>query len=183
MVEKTSERKREPEPKETLYDISMRDVNEKMRRRAEGKVVIKGREREWEQNRQGLLKHMLHMSDWDRVGTPGWSIFINHIKVHSGRHTHQGGLAIYVLDGTGHTIVDGQKFEWAKDDLILLPIKPGGCEHQHFNEDPEHPAVWIAFSFRTMGEVVSVGRTQNENHPDWAGGSQYAETKSGQRTT
>ncbi|MBI4329883.1 MAG: cupin domain-containing protein [Chloroflexi bacterium] len=168
-MERISERKREAEPKELLYDVSGRVGNEKVRRMAEGRVVIKGKEREWEQNRQGMVKYLLHMTDWDKVGTPGWHIFMNHIKVHSGRHTHQGGLAIFVLDGKGHTVVDGRKFEWEKDDLILLPIKPGGCAHQHFNEDPGHPAEWIAFQFRTMYEVVSVGRIQNQDHPDWAG--------------
>ncbi|MDP2719535.1 MAG: cupin domain-containing protein [Dehalococcoidia bacterium] len=168
MVERVSQRKREQEPRELLYDYGMRMQNEAVLQRSTGKVIIRGKDREWEQNRQGLIKFMLYMTEWDQVGTPGWNIFINNIKHHSGQHTHQGGLALYVIDGKGYTVVDGVRYDWEDGDLILLPIKPGGCEHQHFNEDPNRPAQWIAFNFRTMGEVVGIGRTQQAEHPDWA---------------
>ncbi len=170
MVERALERKREPEPKELMYDLGVRLQNEAVRQRAEGKIVMKGKEKDWEQSRQGLLKYMLYQTEWDTVGTPGWNIFINTIKQHSGRHTHQGGLVIFVLDGQGYSIVDGVRYDWEEGDLILLPIKPGGCEHQHFNLDPKKPSIWIAFAFRTMLEVVSVGRSQQAEHPDWGGG-------------
>ncbi len=168
MVERALERKRESEPKELMYDFGVRTQNDAVRQRAEGKVIIRGKDKEWEQSRQGLLKFMLYQTDWDDVGTPGWHLFINTIKQHSGRHTHQGGLVLFVLDGKGYTVVDGVRYDWEEDDLILLPIKPGGCEHQHFNTDPTKPAVWMAFSFRVMGDVVTVGRSQQADHPDWA---------------
>lgn len=169
MVERISERRRESEPEETLYDQSFRMTNDWVRRRAEGKVIIKGKDKSFQQGRQALLKYMIHKTDWDELAVPGWSVFINRIKNHSGRHTHQGGTLIYVLEGKGYTVVDGVRFDWKKGDLILLPIKPGGCEHQHFNEDPNVPAEWCAFSFRAMKDATASWMEQKEEHPDWVG--------------
>jgi mannose-6-phosphate isomerase-like protein (cupin superfamily) len=167
MAEKVRTRAREAEPAENLYDQSFRMINEEMRKRAQGQVVIKGKDRPFQQTRQALLKYLLHPNDWDKVAVPDWKAFINHIKVHSGRHTHQVVLVLYVLEGKGYTVVDGVKFPWKKNDLILLPIKPGGVEHQHFNEDPDQPAEWIAFSFNPMMEAIAHSMEQKEEHPDW----------------
>ncbi|MBI4331134.1 MAG: cupin domain-containing protein [Chloroflexi bacterium] len=168
MVEKLSERKKENEPEETLYDQSYRLTNEEARKREQGRVIIKGKDIPFQQSRQALLRYLLHQKDWDSVAVPNWSVFINRIKVHSGRHVHQGGICLYVLEGKGYTIVDGVKFPWKKNDLILLPIKPGGVEHQHFNEDPNEPCEWIAFHFRPMGNAAAHRLEQREEHPDWA---------------
>lgn len=168
MVERMAERRKESEPEETLYDQSFRMINEAARAREQGKVIIKGKDIPFQQSRQALLRYLLHQRDWDKVAVPFWSVFINRVKVHSGRHTHQGGLAIYVLDGKGYTVVDGVKYPWKKNDLILLPLKPGGVEHQHFNEDPDKPCEWIAFIFRPMVEAAATRMEQKEEHPDWA---------------
>ncbi len=167
MVEKLTERKKESEPTQTKYDTAVRELAELARQTAEGKVVIKGKEINFEQNRQGCIKYYIQRTDWDKVCTPGWSVFINHIEKHSGMHVHQGGLALFVLDGEGYTVVDGVKYEWEQGDLIMLPVKPGGCEHQHFSKDPGKPAEWMAFIFHTMVDAVNMGIVQKAEHPDW----------------
>lgn len=168
MVERISEKKRGSEPQETLYDASRRAQADLVRNRIQGKVVIRGKDIDFEQNRQGLIKFLIHRKDWDKVGAPGWHIFINRIKVHSGKHVHQGGLALFVLDGSGYTLVDGVRYDWEPGDLIILPVKPEGCEHQHFNQDPNKPAEWLAFIYHHMLEVVNMGINQTEEHPDWS---------------
>ncbi|MBI4333266.1 MAG: cupin domain-containing protein [Chloroflexi bacterium] len=168
MVERILEKKRGQEPEETKYDIGVRALAERMKQKAEGKIIIKGKDISYEQNRQGVIKFLLHRTDWDKVSTPGWHIFINHIKVHSGKHVHQGGLSIFVLDGEGYTVVDGVRYDWEAGDLIVLPVKPGGIEHQHFNKDPNRPAEWIAFIYHHMLDVVNMGITQVAEHPDWS---------------
>ncbi|MBI4334711.1 MAG: cupin domain-containing protein [Chloroflexi bacterium] len=168
MVEKLAERKKEPEPRETKYDTAVRELGELARQTSEGKVVLKGKEINFEQNRQGFIKYYIQRGDWDKVATPGWSIFINRIQKHSGKHVHQGGLALFVLDGEGFTVVDGEKFEWKTGDLILLPVKPGGVEHQHFSRNPDQPAEWMAFIFHSIVDAVNMGIIQKAEHPDWA---------------
>ncbi|MBI4330263.1 MAG: cupin domain-containing protein [Chloroflexi bacterium] len=169
MVERITERKREAEPRETVYDQVVRIDNERRKQREEGQVIIKGSEVPWEQGRQGLLKYYCYDRTWDKLGAPGWRLFINRVVKHSGKHIHQGGLAIFVLNGKGYTVVDGVRYDWAEDDLILLPVKPGGCEHQHFNESPDKPAEWMAFIFTPMRSPAENGITQKEDHPDWMG--------------
>jgi gentisate 1,2-dioxygenase len=100
---------------------------------------------------------------------PHWRVFMHEIKTVSGKHTHQGGLLIYVLEGVGYSTVDGQRRDWKKGDLILLPMKPGGVEHQHFNLQPEKgPARWIAFINMPIHEHVASDLRQVENSPDFS---------------
>ncbi len=169
MVERLVERAREPEPGETSYDKKMKIKDEKIAKRLKGKVIIKGSEVPWEQSRQGLTRTYINEENWDQIATPDWEIFIQRILKHSGCHVHQGGLCIYVLAGKGYTVVDGARYDWEKDDLIILPIKPGGVQHQHFNADDNAPAQWMAFRYETMLDQVCVGISQVATHPDWAG--------------
>ncbi len=170
MVEPVKERKREPEPQASIYDQHMQLLNERSRNRARGRVVINGEELSFQQNRQSFVKSLMNLHDWDSVGAPYWSIFTQVIRTQSGRHTHQGGVYIFVLDGKGYTVVDGVRYDWQKGDLLLLPIQRGGCEHQHFNEDPNKPAVWIGFWFGPMWDAIGQTVTQNQEHPDWRKG-------------
>ncbi len=168
MVERTAERARESEPQELLYEEAFRKLNEAMQFRAKGKVIIKGKEQPFQQGRQGLLKYLLHRRWWDSYGVPFWHLMINRIINHSGRHRHQGGAVLFVLGGKGYTTIDGKRFDWEKDDLILLPVKPDGVEHQHFNMDPKQPAEWLGWVFYPMWEAAGCGMEQKAEHPDWS---------------
>ena len=98
-----------------------------------------------------------------------WNIFVQDIKVHSGKHRHQGGLVIYILEGEGWSEVDGERHDWEAGDLLLLPIKPGGVEHQHFNTDPDTPCRWLAFiHWPTLDHLASPAE-QLEDSPTWGG--------------
>ena len=132
---------------ETSYDREVRLLKEQLKRFQEAKVVVKKGERALERTRQGWLRFYLHDLMIQDTVLKDWRVFVHEIHTHSGRHTHQGGLVIFVLDGEGYTIVDGEKVEWKKGDLILLPIKPGGVEHQHFNRTQDRPARWLALIY------------------------------------
>ena len=77
--------------------------------------------------------------------------------------------AIYVIEGKGYTVVEGQRQDWESGDLVLLPIQPGGVEHQHFNLDPDREVKWIALSFRPFKEYLASSITQKEISPDYKG--------------
>ncbi|MEE8471878.1 MAG: cupin domain-containing protein [Dehalococcoidia bacterium] len=169
MVERVVERGREPEPEELIYERIYRWHQDKSRHMAEGKVVVRGRDVPWEQSRQGLLKFIVTQLNWNEVGAPGWFIFVHDIRRHSGRHTHQGGLGIFVLEGKGYTVVNGVRHDWEAGDLIILPVMPGGCEHQHFNAEPGKPCLWCAFIYDPFRDAMGSSIQQKEDHPDWAG--------------
>jgi gentisate 1,2-dioxygenase len=74
-------------------------------------------------------------------------LFQKDIMTESGAHTHQGGLVIYVTRGAGYSVFDGVEYHWKPGDLLILPVKPGGVEHQHFNYDDDQSSQWVAFIF------------------------------------
>jgi len=50
--------------------------------------------------------------------------------------------------------------------LIILPVKPNGCEHQHFNKIPGKPAKWMAFQYWPFTKVLGPMFEQIEDSPD-----------------
>lgn len=159
------ERIRERDTYESEY-AHQRSIRE---RAYSGKILVRASERQWQQSRQGLLKYYLSRASLDDTALKDWIVFVHEIHTHSGKHTHQGGLAIYVLDGEGYTVVDGVRHDWMKGDLLLLPIKPGGCEHQHFNLSPNKPARWLALIYKPLHDEVASGMEQREEAPSRAG--------------
>jgi gentisate 1,2-dioxygenase len=108
-------------------------------------------------------------TDTGSTALRNWDIFISNVRKHSGRHVHQGGLVIFVLEGEGYSIVDGERVDWEAGDLILLPTKPDGVEHQHFNKDVDAGCKWIAFCYMPLLDEVGLYIQQKENAPDWKG--------------
>lgn len=148
------------------YDRSILKMREQLKRYQEGKVVVKGRERPLERTRQGWLRYYLHNFLFHDTALKDWRIFVHEIYTHSGKHTHQGGLVIFILDGEGYTVVDGEKVEWKKGDLILLPVKPGGVEHQHFNINPNKPVRWLAMIYAPYQDAIAHFLEQKEESPE-----------------
>jgi gentisate 1,2-dioxygenase len=134
-------------------------------RAAKGVILIKGDEQAWELNRQGRCRFYAHLGRTD-LANPDWISFRHEIHTHSGVHVHQGGLALFVTKGRGSTVCDGRRADWKADDVILLPVEPGGVEHQHFNVGDE-PCEWIAFAFNPWLDAMGNGYEQRQNHPDY----------------
>ena len=58
---------------------------------------------------------------------------------------------------------------------MLLPLREKGVEHQHFNSDPEKPALWMAFIHEPTHDYVASEMTQTEVSPEF----KQAEEKAG----
>jgi quercetin dioxygenase-like cupin family protein len=129
-------------PYETFYAA----FEERRRLAAEGRIVLRGRDLPFQRSRQGRSKYYLHIDTRD-AAIKDWQVFQKDLEVPSGKHIHQGGLTIYILRGRGYSIFDDQRLDWKAGDLLSLPIKPGGLEHQHFNLDETEPSRWVAFIF------------------------------------
>ncbi|MDQ1618703.1 MAG: hypothetical protein QOE19_1272 [Actinomycetota bacterium] len=80
---------------------------------------------------------------WWRVG-PGDEEFLTQtLQVHfvelppqtsNHGHGHQNEAAFYILEGAGYEIHDDQRYEWEKDDLVLVHTD---SVHRHFNPNDE----------------------------------------------
>jgi quercetin dioxygenase-like cupin family protein len=150
--------------KENAYEAAMKEGRDHLERQRTGVIVVKSEDRPWQQARQGKLKYHLIPSLYKDTVLQTWRIFSHEITTQSGKHRHQGGVSIYVLEGKGYTIADGQRVDWEAGDLIVLPIKPNGVEHQHFNLSGK-PSKWIAFVYLPLADHMALHLEQKENAP------------------
>ncbi len=168
MAERVRTRDRESEPvAPNGYELAIQYDREFAERQIVGRIVLKLEESPQDQTRQGLLRTYLDPFTGKDTPLQHWAVFTHEIRTKSGKHRHQGGLAIYVIDGRGYSVVDGERIDWEKGDLVLLPLRPNGVEHQHFNLDKEKPALWIAFIYFPLRDYVASEMTQTEVSIDY----------------
>jgi hypothetical protein len=162
-------RTREPEPSPSLYEHFLRHFADMRTQQNQGRLLCRQEDRDWDSTRQGLMKYYLHPQLIGDTAIQDWQCFVHKIIRHSGKHKHQGGLVIYVLEGRGYSVVDGERHDWEAGDLLLLPIKEGGVEHQHFNLDAEKPCRWLAFIHWPTLDALASPAEQLEDSPTWGG--------------
>jgi len=171
MTERARERERETEAETELtrlYEpLDYQNSADDLVRAATGRIVVKAKERPWDLHRQAKSKRYLSPFEPELADTArlDWNVFLQTFAERSGKHRHQGGLVIFILEGKGHTIIDGQRHDWEAGDLMLLQMTPGGVEHQHFNDDPTHPARWMALIYWPFFDFGGSEITQLENSP------------------
>jgi mannose-6-phosphate isomerase-like protein (cupin superfamily) len=166
MVEREVNRVRERGAiEQTPYEIFLRSRKEFDERQNTGPIVIRPSDREYQITRQGRMFYYLNAQAFKETPLHDWRVFTQDIKTHSGKHRHQGGFVIYVIEGRGYSIVDGERVDWEEGDLFLLPIKPNGIEHQHFNTDPSKGCRWIAFCYMPIFDHLASEFTQMEVSP------------------
>lgn len=170
MVEREAQRTREAEARAAhFYDWVYKTWNHCKERAEKGEVVIRGKEQPWEQNPQARVKFFLHPL-MEELALGGWLVFLQDIRTHSGQHRHQGGLALFIVEGKGWTTVDGVRHDWEEGDLILLPCKPQGVVHQHFNAEEGKSCKWLALIYEPFVEAMSSEFEQQKTHPQYAHG-------------
>src|SRR6187551_1154125 len=99
MAEMERTRVREQEsPKLTSYEMALRQDRETAERNQTGRIVCKQDDCPQMLTRQGRLRYYLGHTIKD---TPlqDWIVFTHEIRTASGKHRHQGGLIIYVIEG------------------------------------------------------------------------------------
>jgi quercetin dioxygenase-like cupin family protein len=161
------EGEREVESKNT-YEISMYMRKKFIELQMMGQVVIHENDREWEQSRQGRIKWYCSPAlQGANYPLREWRIFKHDIRKHSGSHKHQGGFIIFCLEGKGYSVIEGVRHDWEGGDLLLLPLKTGGIEHQHFNLEPGKPCKWIAFNYNPHLDLLASETIQLEISPDY----------------
>src|SRR3989442_61976 len=61
-------------------------------------------------------------------------------------HGHQNEALFYILEGRGYEIHDGKRYDWEKDDLVVVH---NDSVHRHFNADPTCRAVAIVMKAKS----------------------------------
>jgi len=171
MPEKTRTREREAEAEigdSRLHYPKYRDYcAAELERSIVGRVVVRNRDTPWDVSPQAKAKRYLspHEPELQDTALQDWEVFLQVIPERSGKHRHQGGLIIFVLEGRGHSIVANERHDWEAGDAMLLPLTPGGIEHQHFSDDAAHPAKWIAFLYWPFFNQGGSETTQLDTSP------------------
>jgi quercetin dioxygenase-like cupin family protein len=65
----------------------------------------------------------------------------------SQKHGHMNEAMFYILDGKGHEIHDGVRYDWEAGDVVVVG---NSCVHQHFNDDPNRPARAIVIKSKPL---------------------------------
>ena len=181
--ERTREREREPIPDRTDgagWYANRRYEARRRERSTKGKIVVRGDERAWEICPTGRLYRYFGEGIED-TALQDWHVFKSDIKTHSQSHRHQGGIVIYVVEGSGHSMVGGVRKDWQAGDLLLLPITPGGVEHQHFNADPNVPVRWVAFFYMPLYDTLGAQGTKvSQDSPIWLAAGKVSVTGTAQ---
>jgi gentisate 1,2-dioxygenase len=164
--ELTRVRERGAKPFNT-YEKILKTRQEFQERQNIGQVVIKQSDRQFAQNRQARTLHFLNPDVYKNTPLQDWLVFVNDIRTHTGKHRHQGGMVIYVIEGEGYSIVDGERKNWKTGDLLLLPIKPEGVVHQHFNSVPGQSCKWLAFIYYPIMDHLAMEMVPMETSPDY----------------
>jgi len=85
-------------------------------------------------------------------GTASMQFVECHIDVlapgsHGQKHGHMNSAVFYILEGKGHEIHDGVRYDWEAGDACIVE---NGCVHQHFNDQPDQPARYVVFKAKPL---------------------------------
>ena len=75
-------------------------------------------------------------------------------------HRHTNGTIYHVVQGQGHSVVQGQKMDWEPKDVFCVP---GWTYHEHVNASSTEPAV--LFSFTDTPVLKSLSLLREQAHP------------------
>jgi quercetin dioxygenase-like cupin family protein len=156
------------EPVENTYDRYLKLLSDEVAFCNTVTHVIRYEEQPWEWTRQGRLKWFTH-PDIASSARRVW-LYMQEIPAgsRSGRHRHMAEEQVYVIQGQGCDIHDGERWNWEKGDLINIPPM---AEHQHFNTDAKNP-VLLYSSVPGLGADLGLGGIEQlEDAPEFISGA------------
>ncbi len=116
------------------YDRTLQLAEESARRARSGRVVVHTRELQLERL-ESRGRTRAYISEPQILGSmvQTMAMFIAEIAPGqaTGKHRHFNEAMIYVLQGKGHSIIDGERYDWEEGDVISVPLYSW---HQHFND-------------------------------------------------
>ena len=75
------------------------------------------------------------------------------------KHRHNYETIIYVLEGSGESIIDDRTVKWAAGDAFYVPV---WAWHSHINRSHEHAVTYIACENAPMLQNLGIALRQEE---------------------
>ena len=125
--------------------------------------VIRYEEQPWEWTRQGRLKWFVHPGIANSARRL-W-LYMQEIPAggRSGKHRHAAEEQVFVIQGRGYDIHDGERWNWEKGELVAIPSM---ADHQHFNSDDRQPALLLSSMPSLYTDLGLGGIEQLEDAPE-----------------
>ncbi|HXG35426.1 MAG TPA: cupin domain-containing protein, partial [Dehalococcoidia bacterium] len=76
---------------------------------------------------------------------------------HTKAHRHTTSAVYHVVEGSGYSIVDGERLDWASKDVFCVP---SWAYHEHVNTSASQPAYLFSFSDLPIFESLDLLREQ-----------------------
>jgi hypothetical protein len=154
-----------------LWDELMALRDQQRVEHASGIQVVRRKDLPKEINSQGLMRWYMHPAIKDIVLS---TLSIHELEIpggsRSGRLKFQGGQILFVVEGSGYTMLDGVRYKWKQRDVVNLPLKKDGIVVQHFNADVDRPARLLVVEpnlYAATGVDRGCGLEQLEASPDF----------------
>ncbi|MGH9115183.1 MAG: cupin domain-containing protein [Acidimicrobiales bacterium] len=102
--------------------------------------VVEGSGRALEDTRNGRIKWLMHPQRDPGIRT--YEFYVQEIPPggSSGRHRHVGEELHFIVEGNGYEVIDGERHDWAANDVVAVPIL---SEHQSFNPSTIDPVTML----------------------------------------
>lgn len=82
-------------------------------------------------------------------------------------HRHTGSVVYHVAQGSGHSIINGKRFDWKEHDIFVVP---SWAWHEHCNDNQDKPAFLFSFNDFPMINSLALHAEQefdsNGGHQD-----------------
>jgi gentisate 1,2-dioxygenase len=128
-----------------LYEYYIRLFEEEVHWRQTVPQVIRQRDRQWMDTRNGRILWYTHPQL--TTGLRTFEVYLQEIPPggRSGKHHHVGEELHFIVEGSGYEVIDGERYDWDTNDLVCIPVL---TTHQSFNRDPHHPARFLSVKSR-----------------------------------
>lgn len=144
-----------------LFEALLKRRNEEREAMKHPTVVVKGKELPCSEGRYGRMRWYMHPELKDRA-LRTLVVYMQELPPggQSPKLHQQGEVIVYFLEGEGHSIVDGDRFDWKPGDCINLPSRLEGVVHQHFNGSRSAAARYLVAApnlFDSLGVDMGCG--------------------------
>ncbi len=143
------------------YDRTIRLAEESQRRARSGPVVVHTKDLKLE-HLESRGRKRAYISEPQILGSmvQTMAMFIAEIDPggRTGKHRHFNEAMIYIVEGRGHTIIDGERYDWGQGDVISVPLYSW---HQHVNDDPVRPVRYLGVTNIPLLRAMGLNRLED----------------------
>jgi len=152
------------------YDRTIELAEETARRARSGPIVVHTRDLRLE-HLEARGRTRAYISEPQILGSmvQTMAMFVAEIAPggKSGKHRHFNEAMIYIRQGHGHSIIEGERYDWSEDDVVSIPLY---AWHQHFNDDQELAVRYLGVT--NIPLLRAMGLNRLEDADDSGEGSQ-----------